>query len=138
MGAAKTILYVEDDPDDALLFRRALQRQQLPCNLQIVSNVLAARWYLFGKGPYTDRTRFPAPSLLVTDATVRSGGDTIQLISWVRSQPEFARLPVICVTGNDDPHITDQFSKLDITCIKKSSDMLEAAQSVHSVLTQQQ
>jgi hypothetical protein len=48
----KTILYVEDDPDGAVLLSRALQREQLPCNLQIVSNVLGARSYLAGTNPY--------------------------------------------------------------------------------------
>jgi CheY-like chemotaxis protein len=132
--SAKTILYVEDDPDDALLFQRAIQRQHIPCKLQIVSNVLTARWYLTGKSPYGDRTRFPLPSLLITDATVRGGGDTIQLVAWMRSEPELAQLPVICVTGNDDPDITHRFSKLDVICAKKTSDMRECAQAVKAAL----
>ena len=61
MVVAKTILYIEDKPDDSFLFRRVLQRDQVPCEVQIVSNVLAAKSYLTGKTAYNDRTRFPVP-----------------------------------------------------------------------------
>lgn len=132
--APKTILYVDDAPDDVLLFQRALQHDQVACNLQTVSKVLAAKSYLIGKAPYDDRTRFPIPSLLVTDATIRGEESSLELISWLRSQPELERLPIICLTGNDNPAIAHQFANFGIKCTQKTTDMQEAAQIVKALL----
>lgn len=136
--APKTILYVEDAPDDVLLFQRALQHDQVACNLQTVSNVLAAKSYLIGKAPYDDRTRSPMPSLLVADATIRGQESSLELISWLRSQPELERLPIMCLTGNANPAIAHQFWKLDIICHQKTADMHEAVQIVSSLLEKSQ
>ena len=133
---AATVLYVEDDADDVFFFRRALLAQNVECNLQRVSNVAAAKSYLAGNVPYNDRARFPLPALLVTDLTMAGPGESsIDLVSWIRSNPEMAHLAVVCATGNDQPRMLEDFARLGITCHRKTSHMAEIADAVKLALS---
>ena len=132
-----TVLCVEDDPDDVFFLRRALQAQNVECHLQAISNVPAAKSYLSGKIPYNDRGRFPVPSLIVTDMTIPEVGESsVDLVSWIRSTPEIARLPIICATGNDQPRMIEEFAKLNIVCHQKTSRMTEIADAIKAALGQ--
>ena len=61
------ILFVEDDPNDALLLQRALQRVCGSVPLQRVAHGGEALAYLQGEGKYADRTAHPRPTLLIMD-----------------------------------------------------------------------
>ena len=128
---AATVLYVEDDQDDVFFLRRALRLENINCTLQTVSNGLAAKSYLTGKDPYEDRERFPIPSLIVTDLTMPGVGDSsLPLISWIRSVPELALIPIICATGNDHPRTLEQFSRAGVACYQKTSQMTGIATAI--------
>ena len=55
--AHKTVLLVEDDPDDEELFRLALSHANIDCRVEVVSNGEALLERLFGNGGRTRRTR---------------------------------------------------------------------------------
>jgi CheY-like chemotaxis protein len=56
--------------------------------------------YLTGKGQYSDRVKFPVPCVLLTDLKMpRMNG--FELLKWVRTQPEWHRLPVFVITGSN-------------------------------------
>jgi CheY-like chemotaxis protein len=130
-----TVLYVDDDADDVFFLRRALQVQNVACQLQAVSSVTAAKSYLSGKAPYNDRVRFPMPALIVTDMTIPGvEGSSKDLISWIRSTSEIAKLPILCATGNDQPSIRDDFARLGVTCHQKSTHMIGIAEAIKSAL----
>src|SRR5687768_12867734 len=61
------ILLVEDDSNDALLVQRAFSRNGI--NNAVHSSVDGedAINYLKGEGKYSDRGKYPFPSLLITD-----------------------------------------------------------------------
>ena len=63
----QTVLYVEDDPEDVFLFRRALLAHKVECALQTVSSVITAKSYLGVQVSYGGRDRFPLPAVIVTD-----------------------------------------------------------------------
>lgn len=62
-----TLLLVEDEESDALLFQRALDAAGLDLHCQVVTTGLDAMRYLAGDGSFTDRTRFPLPTLVLLD-----------------------------------------------------------------------
>ena len=131
-----TILYVEEDPDDVSSFRRALRALNVDCNLRTLSNIASAKSYLAGKPPYNDRDRFPMPKLLITDMTIAATGEAcMDLISWIRSTPEIATLPVLCATGNDQSSMPEDFARSGITCHQKTSEMTDIASAVKTALT---
>jgi CheY-like chemotaxis protein len=137
MPPVKTVLYLEDDPDDVFFFRRALQHAGVQCQVQAVSTLAEAKSYLSGDEPYNDRDRFPVPALLVTDLTICGPQESsIQLVKWVRSVPKLASVPVICTSGNDQPDTIRDFAMLGVTCHLKTSDMSEIAGAVKNALAE--
>ena len=55
--------------------------------------------YLQGTGIYSDRIRYPLPSLLITDLKMpnRTGFD---LLAWIKTQAQFSQLPTIVLTSS--------------------------------------
>jgi CheY-like chemotaxis protein len=93
------ILLVEDDPNDVLLMRRACAKSNLTNPLQVVNDGDAAVAYLSGQPPYADRQQFPLPLLILLDLKLprRSG---LEVLAWVRQQPNLRRLPVVVLTSS--------------------------------------
>jgi len=128
-----TILYVEDDADDVFLFERSVKKANVPCEVQNVSTLVDAEAYLGGLGPYSDRARFPLPHLIITDLAFR-GASGFDFISWLRSQSAMKRIPVICVTGSDDPRKLQQARGFGVSCVGKTSLFREAVDVVQQIL----
>lgn len=93
------ILLVEDDSNDVLLFQRAFRRAQISNPIHIVTDGDQAVHYLGGIDQYQDRTRYPLPLLVLLDLKLprRSG---IEVLEWVRQQPNLRRLPVVILTSS--------------------------------------
>ena len=97
-----TVLLVEDDPNDILLIQRAFRKANLTnINMQVIQDGDAAIDYLDGAGDYTDRDRYPFPVLILLDLKLprRSG---LEVLGWLRQQPELRRLPVIILTSSQE------------------------------------
>ena len=94
-----TLLLVEDNEDDVFIFRRALARAALGNDVQVVTDGQDAIDYLAGAGPFAERARFPLPYLVLLDLKLprRSG---LEVLEWVRGQPELAHIPVIVLTSS--------------------------------------
>ncbi|UUX95970.1 response regulator [Aquabacterium sp. J223] len=96
-----TLLVVEDNPDDLLLLRRALQRSAVGTQLQALADGEAACAYLDGRGDYADRQRFPLPRLLLLDWKLprRSGREVLQ---WLRGEPALTGLAVVVMSSSGE------------------------------------
>jgi CheY-like chemotaxis protein len=103
---ALTILYVEDDPNDAVAFERALKKSGLPLNLQIAPDGKFAVEYLLGHDQYADRAKYPLPQIVVSDMKMyRMTG--VELLQWIRSDTIFRELPVVLYsTSNEDVDVS--------------------------------
>jgi len=94
------ILIVEDDPNDALLLKRALRKAHCANPIHVVGDGEKAVEYLRGDGAYTDRERYPLPVLMLLDLKLpRMSGH--EVLEWLRQQPLLKRLPVVVLTGSD-------------------------------------
>lgn len=92
----KAFLVLEDDPDDAILIRRAFLNAD--CQAFVCRNTSEARAYLTGAGMYGDRERFPFPDVFVTD--IRLGDESgLHFMMWLKSRPDLKRLPVVVLSG---------------------------------------
>ncbi|MBW4564219.1 MAG: response regulator [Mojavia pulchra JT2-VF2] len=96
-----TILLVEDNSKDVLLIKRAFHKANICNSLQVVNNGDAAVSYLSGGEPYSDRTLYPLPVLMLLDLKLprRSGAEVLM---WLRQQPELKRLPVVVLTSSKE------------------------------------
>jgi len=98
-----TILLAEDDPNDVILFQRAMGRASLNADsLKVVQDGEQAISYLSGQGIYADRDRHPLPALLLLDLKLpRKSG--LEVLSWLREQPQLRYLIVVFLTSSNSP-----------------------------------
>ena len=130
-----TILYVEDDPDDALLFKRAFNRAVIPCVLHCVNSTDQARCYLLGEDPYSDREKFPMPNLVITDLTLQGEGESaLSFIRWLQDQSDLPGIAVACLTGSDDPRKLREITDLGVSIIRKTSVLDDALEIVRKII----
>jgi len=92
------ILLVEDDPAIVLLLNRAFEKAGLEGPLCRVADGDEAVRYFRGEGDFADRLRFPIPALVLLDLHLpkRSG---LEVLEWIRGEPEFCGIPVVILTG---------------------------------------
>lgn len=95
----RTVLLVEDNPDDVLLIQRAFSKARLAHPLQQVSDGEEAINYLDGRGSYANRQQYPLPGLLLLDLKLpRTSG--LEVLAWLKDQPGMHRLPVVVFTSS--------------------------------------
>jgi CheY-like chemotaxis protein len=108
------ILLVEDLENDAILVRLAFERAGIGHRIYCVPGGLEAIAYLNSDPPYQDRNRYPMPSLLLVDVKMPRM-DGFELLRWIRERPEFEKLPVVMLTGSNEPREEDTAYKLGAT-----------------------
>jgi CheY-like chemotaxis protein len=98
----KTVLYVEDEPDDVFFMVEALRRTGAKVSLQSVGDGRQALAYLAGEAPYGDRNQYPLPALVLLDLNLPllSGFEVLQ---WIRQHPELQSLPVAIFSSSGYP-----------------------------------
>ena len=95
------ILLVEDNENDVLLIKRAFNKAKVAPPMSIVSDGDEAIAYLSQTGQYADIEKFPIPSLILLDLKLprRSG---LEVLSWIKQQPELKRLLVVVLTSSQE------------------------------------
>ncbi len=92
-------LVVEDDPNEALLLLRAFEKADIFAPLPILRTAEEAIEYLQGGWEFSDRNRFPLPSIVLLDLQLpRKSGFAV--LDWIRSRPEFRRLKVVILSAS--------------------------------------
>ena len=94
----KTILQIEDDPNDVLFLRRAMDNAGVADAIQVATDGREAIAYLQGAGKFADRALFPFPGLVLLDLKLPyvMGLDVLR---WIRKQPWHC-LPVLMLTAS--------------------------------------
>src|ERR1051325_2600435 len=94
------ILHVEDDPNDALLFQHACRKAGVTFSLQAVNDGDEAIAYLRGQQDFSDGKNHPVPQLVRLDLKMPRAS-VFDLLSWLREEPHFRKLPVIVLTSSN-------------------------------------
>jgi len=98
----KIWLVVEDDENDFILLKRALQRADPTAKLQWVKDGTEAKEYLLGENQFVERAAFPLPTVVLSDLKMpRCSG--LELVQWVRQQPHLRTMPFIIFSASDQP-----------------------------------
>ncbi|EEF57838.1 response regulator [Pedosphaera parvula] len=95
-----TILIAEDNPDDVMLFKRALLKAGINNPVQVVQSGREAIEYLQGSGKFADRNEHPFPSVLFTDLSMPSMNG-FELLRWLRAHPVCFVFPVVVLTSSE-------------------------------------
>jgi CheY-like chemotaxis protein len=98
-NTAQTILLVEDEENDVVFMKMALESAGIATGLQVAEDGAQAIDYLDGKGEFADRTRHPLPALVLLDLKLpRVMG--MDVLKWIRDRPELEMMVVIVLTSS--------------------------------------
>jgi two-component system response regulator len=102
------ILLVEDEENDVLFLRNAFRKVGITNPVQIAQNGREALDYLQGHGPFSDRTAFPFPCLVLLDLKLPyvMGLDVLRNI---RTDSEFSGIVIVFSSSNSQEDIDDAF-----------------------------
>ena len=94
----KTILQVEDDPNDVFFLQKAMTKLGVINPIQVVSDGQEAIDYLKGSGKFFDRSLFPFPCLVLLDLKLPFVMG-LEVLKWIRAQP-WPALPVLMLSAS--------------------------------------
>ena len=92
-----TILMADDDPDDQMMTRHALERNRLINDLRFVDDGEQLMQYLRRKGPYAEPADAPRPGLILLDLNMPRK-DGRQALAEIKSDPTLRCIPIIALT----------------------------------------
>jgi CheY-like chemotaxis protein len=91
------ILIAEDDPDDQLLAREALEENKVINDVRFVNDGAELLDYLHQRGAYAPPAVVPRPDLILLDLNMPKI-DGRQALAAIKSDDELRRIPVIVLT----------------------------------------
>ena len=100
MEADEVVLVAEDNPDDALLLRRALERAGIKARVRFMQDGDEMLLYLQGLGAYANRAANPPPSLIILDLKMpRKSG--LEVLEWLSNHKECAVVPTVVMSSSN-------------------------------------
>lgn len=95
----KVILLVEDNPDDELLTRRALKKNNIGNEVVVARDGVEALDYLFGTGAHEGRDLSELPQVILLDLKLPKI-DGLDVLRRVRADERTRLLPVVILTSS--------------------------------------
>lgn len=107
------ILLVEDDPNDAALTLRALQKNNLANKLYVVKDGEEALDFIFATGQYVDRDiNFP-PKVIFLDLKLPKVSG-LEVLKKIKSDEKTKTIPVVVVTSSQETQDVEECYKLGV------------------------
>ena len=129
------ILLVEDDANDAFFISRALNDLGFEGRLEHVTTTPAARDYIAGDGKYTDREKFPAPQIVVSDSILPGHGSGVELLEWMRKTD--LATPFIILSGEISRDVQERAEAAGVQLLlRKGSNYHDTANALKNALRQ--
>ena len=99
MAKAKSILLVEDNPDDEVLTLRALKKNNLTNDVVVARDGVEALDYLFATGAHAGRNAKDLPTIVLLDLKLPKL-DGLEVLKRLRANENTRMLPVIVLTSS--------------------------------------
>jgi CheY-like chemotaxis protein len=96
-GKPITILVADDDPDDRVLVREALEESRLANTVRFVEDGEQLMDYLHQRGIFADAEQYPQPGLILLDLNMPRK-DGREALREIKADPELRRIPIIVLT----------------------------------------
>lgn len=97
MGKPIVILLADDDADDQILTRKALEESRVLNELHCVSDGEQLLHYLQNTGDFSDASKAPRPGLILLDLNMPKK-DGRQALQEIKSDPSLRQIPVVVLT----------------------------------------
>lgn len=133
MKSKPSILLVDDTVSDRMIMQLAFG--QIPFDaVQVACDGLEAVAYLKGEGKFSDRGKFPLPTVMLLDLKMPLM-DGFEVLAWVRSQPRLKRLPVFTLTSSNRPEDIERAYDLGANgFLIKPSELKQLVQMLKTML----
>jgi two-component system response regulator len=119
----KTLLFVDDDPNDRYLVEMGCAMAHVSFLLKTVASGVEAIRYLNGEGEFTDRVEHPLPDLIFLDLKMPEM-DGFQVLRWIRSHAATRMTPLAVYSASIIPEdIAKGYSDGANYFITKPSDL---------------
>lgn len=130
MNDAKSILLVEDNPQDEMLTLRALRKANLANRVDVARDGQQALDYLFKQGPFAERDGPDLPTVVLLDIGLpRLSG--LEVLERLRADSRTELLPVVILTSSDEERDRMQSYRSGANSfVRKPVDFAEFAETV--------
>jgi len=91
------ILIADDDAEDRMLLKEALEETRLKNALQFVENGEELIDYLHNRGKFTDKDKHPLPGLILLDLNMPKK-DGREALKEIKEDPHLRLIPVVVLT----------------------------------------
>lgn len=98
---SKTILLVEDNPDDVKLTLRAFKRNNMLNPIVVARDGVEALDFLFARGAHAGRAGRPLPTLVILDLKLPKL-DGLEVLKAVRGDARTRLVPVVILTSSKE------------------------------------
>ena len=98
----KSILLVEDNPDDRELMKLAFSQGQIPHHLITAPDGIEALNYLRGEDKFSDRDLTSMPALIMLDLNLPKING-VEVLRRIRADPRTRLLPVVIISSSNEP-----------------------------------
>jgi two-component system response regulator len=129
----KTILIVEDNPEDKALIVQALQKSKVTDGVVVARDGVEALEYIFGTGQHAGRETSRIPMLVLIDlALPKLSG--LELLQRIRSDARTRYLPVVILTNSKEERDRVEGYRLGVNSyIQKPADLDQFVEAVQQV-----
>ncbi len=129
----KTILLVEDNPDDEALTLRALKKNNIVNSVAIVRDGAEALDYLFYQGAYASRPPDSPPAVILLDLKLPKI-DGLEVLKRMRKDERTRLLPVVILTSSkEEQDLISSYSLGANSYIRKPVDFTQFMEAVRQV-----
>jgi len=129
----KTILLVEDNPDDEVLTIHALKESNVSNEVVVARDGVEALDYLFGKGSYSSRDASVMPDLILLDLKL-PWINGLEVLQRIRADERTKLLPVVILTSSKEESDLIQSYKLGANSyICKTVDFIQFRKAVQQL-----
>jgi CheY-like chemotaxis protein len=129
----KSILLVEDNPDDEALAIRALKRHHISNEIMVARDGVEALDYLFGRGVHAGRDTSIKPTVVLLDLKLPRV-DGLEVLRQLRADDRTRLLPVVVLTTSSEEQ--DMLSSYSLGCnsyIRKPVDFVQFSEAIRQL-----
>ena len=129
----KSILLVEDNPDDEALTLRALKKNNILNPVTVVRDGAEALDYLFCQGAYAGRDASKQPAVILLDLKLPKI-DGLEVLKRLRADARTRLLPVVILTSSkEEQDLVNGYSLGANSYIRKPVDFTQFMEAIRQV-----
>jgi DNA-binding response OmpR family regulator len=129
----KAILLVEDNPDDEVLTRRALKKNNIGNEVIVARDGAEALDYLFATGTYEGRDPSIMPQVVLLDLKLPKV-DGLEVLRRIRANERTKLLPVVILTSSKEQRdLVDGYGYGANSYIRKPVDFAQFVEAVRQL-----